>query len=117
MFCQSNPSSYTLKSIVVSNIGSATEATLSTSDQPNSIINTAKVQGSILVFNNPPISQCYFLSFSSQTSGVNPIDLNNVKVQFIYDSSNVGAGPTRSIGLNNGYGVPSVPYPSNTFTG
>ncbi len=117
LVCPSNPSSYPLKSIIVSNIGSASGATLSTPDHPNSITNTATTRGSLLIFNNPPMSQCYLLNFSSKTSSFNPIDMNNMKVQFIYDSSNAGGEPTRSIVSNNGYGGSSVPYPSNTFTG
>jgi hypothetical protein len=117
VFCQSNPSSYPLKSIVISNIGSASEATLSVPNQPNSIMNTARTQGSLLVFNNPPMSQCYLLSFSSQNSGVNSADINNMQVQFIYDSNNVVGGQTRSIGSNNVYGNPSLSFTPNTYSG
>jgi hypothetical protein len=117
VFCSSNPLPYPLKSIVVSNIGSANGATLSIPDQPNSIVNTAQARGSLLIFNNPPMSQCYLLNFLPQTSGANPIDMNNVRVQFIYDSSNAGGEGMRSMGSNNGFGGFSYPFTSNTNTG
>ncbi len=97
----------------------ASEATLSAPDQPSSIISTTKARGSLLVFDNPPMLPCYLINFLSQTSGVNPIDMNNIRVQFIYDSSDVGGGgeETRSIGSNNGFGGSSFPFTPNTNSG
>ena len=117
IFCPSNPSSYPLKSIVVSNIGSASGVTLSVPNQPSSVMNTAISRGPLLIFNNPPISQCYSLNFPSQTSGVKPIDINKIKVQFIYDSTKVGGLGSTSIGSNNGFGGSLLPFTPATNTG
>jgi len=119
VFCPIKPSSYPLKSIVVSNIGSINRATLSVPNQPSSIMKTAETRGTFLIFNDLPISQCYLLNFSSDTSSVNPIDMNNIKVQFIYDSSNVvgGGEETRSIGSNNGFAGSSFPFTPSTNSG
>lgn len=111
--CRPDSSSYPLQSIVVSNIGSPSGATLTPSNQPNSIVITGKVRGSVLVFENPPVSQsgCYSLNFPSQNPGV-----NNMKVQFIDNRSNPGQG-ARSTGSNNLYGSYSPPYAPNTYSG
>jgi hypothetical protein len=117
IFCPSNPSTYLLKSIIFNNIDSTALATLSTPDQPSSIMSTATTRGVLLVFNNPPISQCYLINFLSITFAVNSIDLNNVKVQFVYDPSNVGGGATRSVASNNGFGNWSYSFTSNANSG
>jgi hypothetical protein len=112
VFCPIKPSSYPLKSIVVSNIGSISRATLSVPNQPNSIMKTAETRGTFLIFNDLPISQCYLLNFSSDTSSVNPIDMNNIKVQFIYDPSSLGRQET----ISSGFGSSTLSPTQNTNT-
>ena len=106
VFCPTNPPSYPLKSIVVSNTGSINRATLNVPSQPSSNVKTAETRGPFLIFNDLPVSPCYSLNFSSQTSSVNPIDMNNIKVQFIYDTSKAARGKTTSTGSENSSSLP-----------
>lgn len=98
----------------MNNIGPAGAATLAIPAQPNSIIARASIRGSLLIFQNPPISQCYLINFPLEGPSIPPVDINNVLVQFTYDVNNE---TTRSIGSNNGYGGYSSPYQSNAYSG
>jgi hypothetical protein len=116
LFCSSNQFSYPPKSIVISNIGLTSQATLTVPNQPRSIMDKAQARGPLLIFNNPPMSQCYLLNFASQTSGVNLVDINNIKVQFIYDYSNTG-GRMTSTQSSNIYGGFTPSSTSKTNSG
>jgi hypothetical protein len=114
IFCQPNQSPYPLKSIVVANAGSISGITLSAQDATNSVLTVGKARGSVLAFDNPPISRCYTLNFPSAISPV----MNNLQVQFVYDStSNVATGATRNVGSGYGYGNLISPSVSNQNAG
>jgi len=114
VICQPNQSPYPLKSIVVANAGSISGITLSAQDATNSVLTVGKARGSVLAFDNPPISRCYTLNFPSAISPV----MNNLQVQFVYDStSNVATGATRDVGSGYGYGNLISPSVSNQNAG
>lgn len=114
VFCSPNQSSYPLKSIVVSSDGSINGATLTASTGGNAGTNTAKARGPIFIFNNPPLSPCYILNFSS----LNSVDMNKLNIQFIYDPmNNTSNDPKRSYGSGYDYGDLLNPYASNQNAG
>ncbi|CAF1124207.1 unnamed protein product [Adineta steineri] len=112
IFCPINSSVYSIKSIVISNIGSIDTATLSIPNQVQSSINTTKTHESTLVFNNPPKSQCYVFNFSSNTSAIKSNNINDIKVQFIYDATDRG----KEVMKSNNTGSPNLAPIRNTNT-
>ncbi|UJR32148.1 hypothetical protein I4U23_019615 [Adineta vaga] len=107
IYCPVNPSLYSLKSIIISKIGSIDKASLSVPNQSRSMMHTTKTHDSKFVFNYPTNSQCYLLQFSSSLSNAKHMNIHNINIQFIYDAGSIETDDTTTDEFGIPYLIPS----------